>query len=129
MTWDSSLTQLIDLLAGIYRNAADAELVVRRAGLPLENIDLSGRPKTMWMRIVDEAAQQPPDRLLVAAVHEQYPNIDFPTLKRQSRERGAAGPVIDERNWKGTGLAGGHLEKITGRSTNLPAAQFSRNRP
>ena len=26
---------------------------------------------------------------LVAAVHDQYPNIDFPTLKRQAGEREA----------------------------------------
>jgi hypothetical protein len=121
MTWDSSLTQLIDLLAGIYRNAADAELVVRRAGLPLENIDLSGRPKTMWMRIVEEARLQHGLDALVAAVHDQYPNIDFPTLKRQSGERDAAGPVIDEKNWKGSGLSDGRLEKITGaQPTFLP---------
>ena len=121
MSWDSSLTQLVDLLAGIYRNPSDAELVARRAGLPLENLDLSGRPKTMWMRIVEEARLQNCLDALVAAVHEQYPNIDFPTLKRQSDHRGSVGSTIDERDWKGSDLSGNHLEKVTGaQPTFLP---------
>jgi V8-like Glu-specific endopeptidase len=121
MSWDRSLTQLVDLLAGIYRNPSDAELVARRAGLPLENIDLSGRPKTMWMRIVEEARLQKSLDALVAAVHEQYPNIDFPTLKRESDQRGSVGSIIDERDWKGNDLSGNHLEKVTGaQPTFLP---------
>jgi hypothetical protein len=121
MPWDSSLSKLVDLFAGIYRSASDAEFVVRRAGLPLENIDISGKPRIMWMRIVEEAHLQ--DRLdeLVAVVHEQYPNIDFPTLRRQADCRGPAASVIGESDWKGGELAGDQLEKITGaQPTFLP---------
>jgi V8-like Glu-specific endopeptidase len=121
MPWDSSLSKLVDLFAGIYRSAADAEDVARRAGLPLENIDISGKPRIMWMRIVEEARLQGRLDELVEAVHEQYPNIDFPALKRQAAVRGPAASVIDEKDWRGGGLSGDLLEKVTGaQPTFLP---------
>ena len=84
MMWDSVLNDLVDLFAGVYRDSGSAAVVVRKAGLAPENIDLSGKPKVMWLRILEEANLQGRVPDLVRVVAEEYPNLDIPALRSQS---------------------------------------------
>src|SRR5262249_40751196 len=121
MRWEPVLNNLVDLFAGVYRDPGSAAVVVRKAGLAPENIDLSGKPKSMWLKILEEANLQGRVSDLVRVVAEEYPTLDIPALRSCSEAPLAAGPKIDESRWKGAVFKGGSLERITGaQPTFLP---------
>lgn len=57
MAWDDSCTDLRDILAEIYFEAADAKRLARDAQLNLTKIDFSGKSINFWTEIIRVAEQ------------------------------------------------------------------------
>ena len=72
MPWTPTLTELQDLLAGLYDNDADRRRVAAEAGLPVDRTELLAGSVNAWHRILKAA--QDHDRLaaLIAIARNEY---------------------------------------------------------
>ena len=122
MSWDDSLTDLLDLLVRNYPDPASARDLAEKAGLTTRFITFSGHLDNVWMSILREARKSKTGLQDVARVAQKdYPNIDFPTLVRQIDEGAVRGPKLEEPDWKGPPTVDEGIEKIIGQQpTFLP---------
>jgi tetratricopeptide (TPR) repeat protein len=69
------MNSLEDLLAQLYRTADEASRILRRAGLNPADVDLTGRAKVFWFRILDEAWRRGRIGEVVACAAAEYPQM------------------------------------------------------
>jgi hypothetical protein len=122
LTWNEALNGLIFLFAGLYPDRDKARLVVKRAGLDPDDIDFSGVPKVLWMRVVEEANRRDKVQPLIDVAKQDFDNVNFSSLEHQLRQpkKPLAEPTIPDPQWKGPPAAAG-LEKVMGdQPTFLP---------
>jgi V8-like Glu-specific endopeptidase len=125
MEWDHIKEDLLTLMVGLYPTAALAAQVATRANLPAGYIDLSGPPMVFWMSILREADLRGRMHDLIDVAHKDYPSVDFPKLTRQKDAKRAAGPLIEDKDWKGPKQVDEGLEKVIGKQpTFLPISFF-----
>ena len=124
--WNEALTGLLHLLASIYPDREKARLLVRRAGLDPDEIDIGGVPKVFWMRIVEEANRRGKVPALIGAAKSDFDNIDFTPLEGQLRQPGktVVEPDIPDGNWKGRPLDGPDLERVMGAQPTFQPINF-----
>lgn len=72
--WTTKLTQTREVLTTLYPNREDGELIVDMAGIPSSFIDLSGKPRNMWHKILKEALKRNKVSDIVQIAHEEYPD-------------------------------------------------------
>jgi hypothetical protein len=121
MDWNPSLDRLLNLLADLYQTREAASSLAQRAGIPLRFVNLSGPAIDVWMSILSQAKTRGKLPALIAKATEDYPEVDFPALARQSEQPMPQGPRLDPADWKGPDIAGGTLEKLMGtQPTFLP---------
>jgi V8-like Glu-specific endopeptidase len=121
--WNDALTGLIDLLAGLYPDRDRARLAIRRAGLDPDQIDLSGIPKVIWMRAVEEGNRRDRVQALIDVARQDYPSINLDALEQQVREPKGLPPrpKLGDTDWKWPLGRSGSLEKVIGaQPTFLP---------
>jgi hypothetical protein len=68
------LSPLVDALAELYPEPADARAMIRFAGLDESQIEFSGKADTTWSSVVREAELQGRTPDLLARAQAQYPN-------------------------------------------------------
>jgi V8-like Glu-specific endopeptidase len=114
LDWKSPLSDLNVRFARLYPDVGKARFVVRQAGLDPDEINWVGVPKVFWMHVLEEANRR--DRILelLGVVCEEFPNIDFRSLKqRLANPAGdAIAPALREDDWKAPPAAGSDLEKV-----------------
>jgi len=120
--WNIALNDLIILLAGLFPDSDKARFVVRRSGLNPDEIDFAGASKIFWMRIIEEAHRREMVQRLIDISQEDFPNVNFDSLRRQISQQVVPGlPEIREDYWKGLDAGTKYLERIIGNQpTFLP---------
>jgi hypothetical protein len=121
MTWDRTLANLRDVLAGLYPTVQDARRVVGDAGLNPAFIAFDPKAINNWFNILKEAQKHSRVRSIIEVAHHDYPENEWLALAKQGNLPAIKGPDIDEDViWKGLDEAD-QLEKIMGaQSTLLP---------
>ena len=117
LSWHAVLNDLVPLLATLYPSPDGARLLVLKAGLDPVELDLSGAPKTIWLRILEEANRREAVPQLLRIAQTDYPNIDFDTMQRQL-DQGRIPPAPDVTVRQG-GTEGAQLEKVSGHQPTL----------
>src|SRR4051812_9271841 len=121
MAWDQALTDLLDLMVGLYPTVGDATGMTRRVGLPSQFIDFSGSALNYWGEILNQAKLRNKIQDLIVAAQKDFPNIDFPALVGRTDVPAPPAPRLDQRDWRGTLSVAEGLEKVIGaQATFLP---------
>jgi hypothetical protein len=104
MVWDSSLTQLHDVLAELYDHVEDARRVATSASLPIGHIILQGKAANVWQSILEEAEKRGQVEGVINFAIFEYPEIQrlqraADAYKQWATARGSAEGVAqgDER--------------------------------
>lgn len=74
MFWNSALTQLCDVLAGLYTSETDSRRVVLAADMDPQQIEFSAKAITNWQAILEEAQKQAKVEALIGIATRDYPN-------------------------------------------------------
>ena len=122
MKWSRTLTNLRDMLAGLYPTAEESRRVVVEAGLNPAFVSFSSRAITNWFNVLEEANKRDKVRAIVNVAQKDYPENKVLTLYLGGGDVSAIkGPDIEEEvMWRGPHDAS-ELEKIIGsRNTLLP---------
>jgi V8-like Glu-specific endopeptidase len=124
VVWSEKLTNLNDVLAGLYPLTADSIRIVDDAGLPRAFIAFQQRAIDNWHAILDEANKRDKVSDLVRVARKDYP--DDPFLKRAEEGKLASvrGPILgQDLTWNGE-LPTGTLEKLMGQASTLMPISF-----
>jgi hypothetical protein len=73
MAWNAALSQLRDVLAGLYPTQEDAGLVVADAGLDAQHIAFSAKAVNNWQAILEEAQKQDQVEDLIVVATKRFP--------------------------------------------------------
>ena len=84
------LTQLIDVLAALYGDAASARTMATTAGLPLAQIAFDAKASNTWAAILNEAERQGRTLALLDRARNEYPNYAPLQAARQAYDRWVA---------------------------------------
>ncbi len=121
MNWSRTLSNLRDVLAGLYPTVQDARRVVEDAGLNPAFIAFNPKAVNNWFNILREAKKHHKVPEIIQVAYEEYPENEWLALAQQDNLSAIQGPDIREDvPWEGPDDAD-RLEKIIGtRSTLLP---------
>ena len=121
MSWNRTLTNLRDVLAGLYLTVQDSYRVVEDAGLNPAYIAFDTKAINNWYSILREAQKHNKVQAIIDVARKEYPDNQWLLLAQQGDLRAIKGPDIeDDVTWKGPDNTS-QLEKIIGaRSTLLP---------
>ena len=121
MNWNRTLTNLRDVLAGLYPTVQDARRVVVDARLNPAFIAFAPKAINNWFNILQEAQKRHKVEAIVQVAHDEYPENEWLVLAQRGDLSAIKGPdVKDDVIWKGPDDAD-QLEKIIGaQSTLLP---------
>jgi V8-like Glu-specific endopeptidase len=121
MNWNRTLTNLRDVLAGLYPTVQDSRRIVDQAGLNPAHIAFDAKAINNWFNIMKEAQNRHKVQAVVQVAHSEYPENAWLALAQQGDLLAIKGPdIADDVTWQGPDDAG-QLERITGgQSTLLP---------
>ena len=121
LPWNSDLTNVRNVLAGLYSTREDSYRVVDSAGLPRMHVAFSDKAINNWHSILTEAAQRGKVLAVIEAALQEYPDNSWLRHARQQGDLPIRGPVFGEdRVWEEPSDLS-LLEKIIGaQSTLLP---------
>jgi V8-like Glu-specific endopeptidase len=121
MSWNRTLTNLRDVLAGLYPTVTESRQVVVQAGLNPLRIAFDPKAVTNWFHILEEAQKHNKVQAIVQVARDEYPENEWLALALQGNLAAIKGPDIEQDVvWKGLDDAA-QLEKIIGaQSTLLP---------
>jgi hypothetical protein len=73
--WNNALTELNDMLIGLYSRRESWERIATQAGLKMANLILTGAPNEVWFNILLEADKSVPSSIptIVAIAAKEYP--------------------------------------------------------
>lgn len=127
MAWNDELTQLNDVLAGLYFMTRDSLRVVDNAGLPKAHIAFRDKAIDNWHQILLEADRRGKVADLIDAALKDYPDDPFLLQAKEGRLAAVRGPDLDQDlSWQSEEPTA-NLEKIMGRqSTLLPISFLAR---
>ena len=127
MNWNKHLTDLRNILAGLYWDKADARKVAMDAGLNPTRLRLSDQADITWQSILEEANHQQKVGNIIDIAYEEYPDV-------QGLKMASAGelsniktpPSLKKNEWQGP-TDSGQLEAILGKeNTMLPITYLTR---
>ena len=124
MAWNNELTQLNDVLAGLYPLTRDSLRVVDNAGLPKAHIAFRDKAIDNWHQILVEADRRGKVADLIRAALKDYPEDPFLTQAQDGQLAAVRGPDLDrDLAWQ-TEQPVENLEKIMGRQSTLLPISF-----
>jgi V8-like Glu-specific endopeptidase len=123
MAWDENLTNLNDVLAGLYPLTADSFRIVDNAGLPRVLIAFQPRAIDNWHAILDEANKRGRVSDLIRVARKDYPEDPFLKRAGEGKLASVRGPVLSEDLWNSQ-LPAETLEKIMGQQSTLLPISF-----
>jgi V8-like Glu-specific endopeptidase len=123
MPWDENLTNLNDVLAGLYPLMVDSIRIVDDARLPKGFISFQPRAVDNWHAILDEAQKRNKVSDVIRVARKDYP--DDPVLKRAEEGKLASvrGPVLSDDTWSSE-FSAETFEQITGQQSTLLPISF-----
>ncbi len=119
MPWDPSMTNLRNVLAGLFLTVPDSRRIVDVAGLPRDHIAFDAAAITYWHNILIEAMKRQKVSAIIEAALEEYPESEELKLAREGNLLPVRGPAIGEEvPWHGPTDVD-PLEKIIGNQSTL----------
>jgi V8-like Glu-specific endopeptidase len=121
MSWNRTLSNLRDVLAGLYPTVNDSRRVIEDAGLNPVYISFDNKAINNWQNILREAQRRDKVQNIIEVARSDYPENDWLVLAQQGNLLATKGTDIhSDVTWKGPEDTK-QLEKIIGaQSTLLP---------
>jgi V8-like Glu-specific endopeptidase len=123
MTWDKNISNLRNVLAGLYWNNEEARRIVLETGLNPAFVGFSNKSINTWTNILEYAGHQEMVQDVIAKAREEFPRDKSLALAEQGLLLAIETPRIDDDAWLGPKDAG-QLEKITGAMSTLRPISF-----
>ena len=124
MAWDrKNISNLRNVLAGLYWNMEEARRVVLDVELNPVVIAFSNKSINTWQSILDEAQLQDKVGDIIAKVRREYPKLQSLALAEQNLLLSVEAPEIKDDEWQGP-TDTGQLEKIIGTLSTLRPISF-----
>jgi hypothetical protein len=126
MIWNRNISNLRNLLAGLYWDRDEARRIVLDVGLDQSRINFSGKSIITWQSILEEAVRQNKIHEIITRSRQEYPDIQSLALAEQNILLAIETPHIEEDNWNGP-MDQNSLEKIIGNRSTLRPINFLQN--
>ena len=123
MAWDKNMSNLRNLLAGLYWNVEEARRIVLEVEMNPAFISFSGKSINTWQNILEQAQYHDKVRDIIAKACEEYPKLQSLALAEQNLLLAIQTPQIQEDAWHGPRDADS-LEKIIGTASTLRPISF-----
>lgn len=123
MLWNRNISNLRDILAGLYWNVDEARRIVLEVGLNPAFISFSNRSINTWQSILEEAQKQERMGDILIKARQEYPRLQSLALAEQKLLLSVETPPMREGEWHGPSDAG-QLEKIIGALSSLRPINF-----
>lgn len=123
MAWDENLTNLNDVLAGLYPLTTDSIRIVDDAGLPKVLIAFQPRAIDNWHAILDEANKRGKVSDLIRVARKDYPEDPFLKRAEEGKLASVRGPILSE-DLRNSEMPAETLEKIMGQQSALLPISF-----
>jgi V8-like Glu-specific endopeptidase len=123
MAWDKNMSNLRNVLAGLYWNVEEARRIVLEVGMNPAFVSFSNRSINTWTSILDEAQHHQKVQDIIAKAREEYPTLQSLALAEQNLLLAVEAPEISDAAWHGPRDAD-QLEKIIGAIWTLRPISF-----
>lgn len=123
MAWDRNLSNLRNVLAGLYWNVEEAHRIVLEVGMNWANIRQSGKSINTWQSILEEAELQLMVGDIIRLARQEYPKLQSLALAEQNLLLSVEAPEIKDEEWQGP-TDSDQLEKIIGTLSTLRPISF-----
>jgi len=117
------MSNLRDVLAGLYWNVDEARRIVLDVGLNPAFIGFSNKSVITWMNILDYAELQDKVGDILTVARQEFPKLQSLVLAQQNLLLAVEAPEIKEGEWQGP-TDTGQLEKIIGVLSTLRPISF-----
>ncbi len=122
--WNPKLSNLRNVLAGLYWREEEARRIVLEVGMNPIFIEFSNKPINTWQSILEEAGHHGKIGDIIAKAHEENPKVQALVLAQADQLHLAIeAPGISDAAWQGPTDAG-ELEKIIGAASTLRPISF-----
>lgn len=122
--WNPKLSNLRNILAGLYWREEDARRIVLEVGLNPIFIEFSSRPIITWQSILEYAGYHQQVDAIIAKAYEEFPQVQSLALAQQDQLHLAIEtPSITDAGWHGP-IAAEQLEKLMGAASTLRPISF-----
>lgn len=120
--------QLLQLICDYYADGDRARVFVNNLAVPIDYLDFSGPPKTMWFRLLSEIRKHTTFQDVFNHVKRDFPNLDWANVEPTifSTSAVVAPCEIPAADWKGE-ASRSDLEKIIGQQSTLLPISFLEN--
>ena len=123
MAWDRNLSNLRNVLAGLYWNVEEARRIVLDVELNPVVISFTNKSINTWQSILEEAQLQDKVGDIITKARQDYPKLQSLALAEQNLLLSVETPEIKDEEWQGPTDAG-QLEKIIGTLSTLRPISF-----
>ena len=125
MSWNKDLTNLREVLTGLFWQRDDARTVaLDTGGLDLASIDWTNRPRLLWQSILEDAESRGRVPDVIKHARKRYPENQSLKLAEENQLHLAVwAQDIPDRDWQGP-TSGASLEKLMGRVSTLRPIWF-----
>lgn len=123
MAWDRNMSNLRNVLAGLYWNVEEARRIILDVGMNPAFISFSHKSINTWQSILEEAQQHDKVGDVITKAREEYPKVQSLALAEQNLLLAIEPPEIREDAWQGPRDAA-QLEKIIGAMSTLRPISF-----
>ena len=118
MNWNRNLSNLRNVLAGLYGDVDEARRIVRDVQMDPAYISFFNRSINTWQSILEEALKHDKVADIVKKAREQYPSIQSLALAEHNLLQTVELPEFSESSWQGPTDNDG-IEKIIGTISTL----------
>lgn len=118
MAWNKNMSNLRNVLAGLYWNVEEARRVVLDVQMSPAFISFSNRMINTWQSILEEADHHDKVGDIIAKAREEYPKVQSLVLAAQNLLLAVEAPEISDNEWQGPRDANS-VEKIIGNVSTL----------
>lgn len=119
--WDKNLSNLRNVLAGLYWNIEEARRIVLEVGMNPAFIGPLSRSLSTWQKDLEEATHHDKVRAIIAKAREEYPRVQSLALAEQNLLLAVELPAIGEGAWRGPSSAD---QEIMGTLSTLRPISF-----
>ncbi len=123
MSWDRNMSNLRDIMAGLYWDTESARRVVLEVGLNPVFIEFSHKSINTWQSIIEDALLHNKVNNIISLARQEYPNLQSLVLAENNRLLSINAPSIEESEWRGPSDSN-QLEKIIGKMSTLRPISF-----
>lgn len=123
MAWDKNMSNLRNVLAGLYWNVDEARRIVIEVEMNPAFISFSNKSINTWTNILTEAQHHDKVSNIIAKAREEYPKLQSLKLAEQHLLLAVEAPEIKEETWYGPKDVD-QLEKIMSAVSTLRPISF-----